>query len=154
MEDHPRYEHDCRLCVFLGQHGVYDLYICPNSEGNLGPSMIARSSDDDDASVSLFLLLDRPEEKLIQMSNESKADYFPAIFSAVHRARMSWRNPAVQEAVLNCEIRVANKWIERAKWQKWHNVDCLKRWKWFHPIISIKYAVKYLSLQVWVLWHN
>jgi len=26
----PRFCHDCDSCIFLGQYGKYDLYVCPN----------------------------------------------------------------------------------------------------------------------------
>lgn len=39
--DKPRYEHDCTVCIYLGQHGTYDLYFCPNE-----PTIIARESSD------------------------------------------------------------------------------------------------------------
>ena len=41
----PRYEHDCKVCVFLGQCGDDDLYFCPPGEHNPSGSLVARSSD-------------------------------------------------------------------------------------------------------------
>lgn len=39
--DQPRYEHDCRSCLFLGQYQKFDLYFCPKD-----PTIIARYSSD------------------------------------------------------------------------------------------------------------
>ena len=37
-----RYQHDCKICVFLGNYRDHDLYYCP--QGGL-PTVIARYSD-------------------------------------------------------------------------------------------------------------
>lgn len=39
----PRYQHDCKKCVFLGRYGKLDIYWCDNSYPNLS-SVIARQS--------------------------------------------------------------------------------------------------------------
>lgn len=38
----PQYKHDCDGCIFLGTHGTYDLYICPNKTYFPLTSLIAR----------------------------------------------------------------------------------------------------------------
>ena len=38
----PRYEHDCEVCQFLGQHKQFDLYYCSDAPG---PMLIARYSN-------------------------------------------------------------------------------------------------------------
>jgi hypothetical protein len=44
-EEHtPRYEHDCDVCSFLGQHGDADLYVCSFSKRP--QTVIARYSDE------------------------------------------------------------------------------------------------------------
>lgn len=42
----PRYAHDCKTCVFLGQCGEDDLYFCPAGENNPSGSLVARTSGD------------------------------------------------------------------------------------------------------------
>jgi hypothetical protein len=38
----PVHAHDCEACLFLGQYGEADLYLCPKEAG--GPTVIARFS--------------------------------------------------------------------------------------------------------------
>ena len=46
-----RYTHDCKLCVYLGQYGKYDMYFCEQrSTSRYGrtvrsPTLVARYSD-------------------------------------------------------------------------------------------------------------
>ena len=46
--DKPRYEHDCEACQFIGQDGLFDMYVC--AKGNKAPfsrtTLIARFSDE------------------------------------------------------------------------------------------------------------
>ena len=42
----PRYLHDCTMCVFLGSHGRYDVWICRNEGRPDLDSLIARRSGD------------------------------------------------------------------------------------------------------------
>lgn len=37
----PRYVHDCTSCIFLGEHGGYDLYYCPGE-----PTIVCRYGSD------------------------------------------------------------------------------------------------------------
>jgi len=39
--DKPRYEHDCKVCKYLGHLQEYDIYVCPQ-QGN--PTVVARFS--------------------------------------------------------------------------------------------------------------
>jgi hypothetical protein len=46
VTDKPRFEHFCKSCQFLGQHGKYDLYACIN-QGDVFGTVVARKSGDD-----------------------------------------------------------------------------------------------------------
>lgn len=53
----PRYKHDCKACVYVGQYQEYDLYACPQYSL---PTIIARYSSEGShylsADVSVALL--------------------------------------------------------------------------------------------------
>jgi hypothetical protein len=42
----PQYTHDCDDCIFIGQHGKTDVYVCSGDSGR-EDSLIARSGNDD-----------------------------------------------------------------------------------------------------------
>jgi hypothetical protein len=49
----PRFEHDCKACVYLGQFKEYDLYFCPGE-----PTVICRySSEEGDYGSGLIFCL-------------------------------------------------------------------------------------------------
>jgi len=50
----PRFQHDCDACTFMGQHGIFDVYLCL-SGGGISRSIIARRSSrgDDYASCAV-----------------------------------------------------------------------------------------------------
>jgi hypothetical protein len=43
-DEKPQFQHDCDSCDFLGCHGEFDLYCCP--QALFGPSLIARYGND------------------------------------------------------------------------------------------------------------
>jgi alpha-D-ribose 1-methylphosphonate 5-triphosphate synthase subunit PhnG len=44
-----RYKHDCSACLFVGEHGEYDVYVCPQ---NGLPTIVARYGDEGSEYVS------------------------------------------------------------------------------------------------------
>lgn len=54
----PRYKHDCEVCEFQGTFFGDDIYICGIRRDGMGPSIIARHSDDppdyDSTPIRLF----------------------------------------------------------------------------------------------------
>jgi hypothetical protein len=45
MSQQPRYAHNCEECVFLGQHGEWDLYHCEEHSAAAIPGLIVRSGN-------------------------------------------------------------------------------------------------------------
>ena len=81
-----RHEHDCLSCVFLGQHGEFDMWICPPDRNDvqfLSGSMIARYGEDGEYASSGLCMIGRMLEWARQRSN---VDYADAMLTAAARA--------------------------------------------------------------------
>lgn len=61
----PRFQHDCDACTFMGQHGIFDVYLCL-SGGGIRRSIIARRSSRGDDYAFLWGLNNGIENGLLK----------------------------------------------------------------------------------------
>jgi hypothetical protein len=84
-----RHEHDCTACVFLGQHGKFDMWVCPPTgtpaERRMRGSVIARDGEDGEYASTPLCMVGRILDQLNRDGHEL-IPYQQSMLIAVSRA--------------------------------------------------------------------
>lgn len=72
----PRFQHDCDECRYLGEHGQYDVYWCPQAAVPDLPTVVLRRSDEpsDCTSCPVRVVLstgDQPFQTALEMAQRA-----------------------------------------------------------------------------------